>query len=149
MTDFGDDVQLCFEKINRDLHSLNSWAEKWFKSFNPTKTKYMVISSVDKPHPDLSMNGVMLGTSPLVSTAGTYHKRPHELEDHISSAITKANTKMGLVWRLNNDLPRYAVEAIYLSYIRPQLEYGSIIYNNCTHEQSKSMSTGVPALPDC
>ena len=47
-------------------------------------------------------------------------------EDHISSAITKAQ-------------PRYAVEAIYLSYIRPQLEYASIIYNNCAQEQSKRL----------
>ena len=139
MTDFGNDVQLCFEKINRDLYRLNSWAEKWFMSFNPTKTKYMVISSVDKPHPDLSMNGVMLEQVHSYRQLGLIINDRMNWEDHISSAIIKANKKMGLMWRLNNDLPRYAVEAIYLSYIRPQLEYASIIYNNCTQEQSKRL----------
>ena len=53
--------------------------------------------------------------------------------DHINKQITKASKKLGLIWRLIESLP--TVEAIYTSYIRPQLEYGCIIYANCTKEQ--------------
>ena len=42
-------------------------------------------------------------------------------EDHINSAITKANKKMRLMWKLNSRLFTLAT-----SYI-PQLEYGSVI----------------------
>ena len=40
------------------------------------------------------------------------------------------------MWKLNKDLPQYAK---YLSYIRPQLEYASAVYNNCTQEQSNKL----------
>ncbi len=35
----------------------------------------------------------------------------------------------------------YASENIYTSYIRPQLEYGAIIYDNCTIEQSNRLES--------
>ena len=39
-------------------------------------------------------------------------------------------------WKLSSSIPRFAVENIYTSYIRPQLEYGCIIYASCNKEQS-------------
>ena len=57
-------------------------------------------------------------------------------EDHINEAITKANRKTALIWKLNSDLPRHALEKIYTTHIRPQLEYAAAPYHNCTREQS-------------
>ena len=39
----------AFKNMNRDLQRLNEWATKWFMSFNPTKTKYMVVSATETP----------------------------------------------------------------------------------------------------
>ena len=85
MSDFGDDVQLCFEKINR------AWANKLFISCNPTKTKYMVIPSVDKPHPDLSMKELCLCHSNR--QLGLIINDRMNWEGHINSDITKANKR--------------------------------------------------------
>ncbi len=46
-------------------------------------------------------------------------------EDHINNFITKANKRMGLMWKINREVPRYAVELIFTSFIRPQLEYST------------------------
>ena len=50
---------MCFVKITRDVHRLNSWMKTWSLSFNTTKTKYTVRISTDKPHPNLNLNGVL------------------------------------------------------------------------------------------
>ena len=105
-------------------------------SFNPEKTKYMVITTVDKPHPSLQLNRIEIEQVHSYPQLGLILNDRLNWEDHINDAITKANKKTGLIWRLNSELPRYAVENIYTSYIRPQLEYAASVYHNCTREQS-------------
>ena len=55
-------------------------------------------------------------------------------EDHINAAILKSNKKIGLIWRLRNEMPRYITEKICTHYIRPQLEYWSLLYDDSTQE---------------
>ena len=88
-------------------------------AFNPTKTKYMVISSTDRPHPSLNLNGVELDKVSSYPQLGLVLNEKMNWEDHINSAITKANKKMGLMWKLSNDLLRFVIENIYIFYIRP------------------------------
>ena len=51
---FADDVALLNKfkniynletEINRDLETLNEWAEKWNMDFNPSKTKMVIFSN--------------------------------------------------------------------------------------------------------
>ena len=93
-SDFGDDVQVCFETNNRDLNRLKSWAENDL-SFNPTETKYMVRSSTDKPHPDLKNKWSWAWTSSFVSTSGTDHQRSKELENPNQQCYHKDKQKDG------------------------------------------------------
>ena len=60
---------------------------------------------------------------------------------HIDNIISKAKKKIGLIWRLSNHVPRFAVENIYTTYIRPQLEYCVVIYNYCTKETSTRLES--------
>ena len=120
ITNYNNPVT-AFDKVNRDLDRLHTWAETWYMAFNPTKTKYMVISNTDRPHPSLNLNGVELDKVSSYPQLGLVLNEKMNWEDHINSPITKANKKMGLMWKLSNDLPRFAIENIYTSYIRPQL----------------------------
>ena len=138
ITNYNNPVT-AVDKVNRDLDRLHTWAETWYMAFNPTKTKYMVISNTDRPHPSLNLNGVELDKVSSYPQLGLVLNEKMNWEDHINSAITKANKKMGLMWKLSNDLPRFAIENIYTSYIRPQLEYGSVIYHNCTRDQAQRL----------
>ena len=126
-------------KINRDLEKLNTWAEKWHMSFNPEKTKYMIIGNTNQPHPSLQLNDTQIDQVHSYQQLGVILNDKLNWEDHINHVISKANRKIGLMWKLSSELPRYAVENIYTSYIRPQLEYSAVIYNNCTREQSRRL----------
>ena len=47
--------------LNRDIQRLSKWAATWFMSFNPVKTKFMVISNNHQEnYPVLTMNGTNL-----------------------------------------------------------------------------------------
>ena len=52
----------CATRLNHDLASISSWANRWLVTMNATKTKSMIFSSKrDKPdHPPLIMNGVTI-----------------------------------------------------------------------------------------
>jgi len=100
-----------------------------------------VITNNNQPHPDLHLNKVTLEKVSTYTQLGLVLNNRLTWDDHINSAVTKANKKMGLIWRLRNEMPRYITETIYTHYIRPQLEYGSIIYNDCTQEQSHRLES--------
>ena len=134
-----DTVQ-AFQQLNRDLARLSSWATTWFMSFNPTKTKYMVVSNNhQEQYPELKLNNTELDRVQTFPQLGVHLNEKMNWEDHINTIINRANKKIGLIWKLSNDIPRFAVENIYTSYIRPQLEYGCIIYDNCSKDQNQRL----------
>lgn len=138
-----EDTEAAFNRINSDLATLSDWANRSFMEFNPDKTKYMVVSSdiESRTNPTLELNGTDLEKVHNYPQLGLYLNDKMNWEEHINHAINKANKKMGVIWKLSKDIPRYAVENIYTSYIRPHLEYCCIIYNNCTAEQSECLES--------
>ena len=53
-----DDPVASAERFNADLIKILQWAETWLVTFNPNKTKSLIISrKINKPlHPSLYMN---------------------------------------------------------------------------------------------
>ena len=72
----------AYAKLNRDLQRLESWATKWFMSFNPAKTKYMVIAGHDQPHPHLMFNDVILEEVSTYPQLGLVLNNRLTWEDH-------------------------------------------------------------------
>ena len=99
----------------------------------------MIIGNTNQPHPSLQLNDTQIDQVHSYQQLGVILNDKLNWEDHINHVISKANRKIGLMWKLSSELPRYAVENIYTSYIRPQLEYSAVIYNNCTREQSRRL----------
>ena len=56
--------------------------------------------------------------------------------DHIDNIFTSANKKVALLSKLKNLIDRRTLHTMYTSFIRPSLEYGSIIWNNCSEIDS-------------
>ena len=126
-----------FEQLNRDIQRLSKWAATWFMSFNPVKTKFMVISnSHQENYPVLTMNGTNLERVQTYPQLGLHFNQHMSWSNHIDEQISKAGKKIGLIWKLSCSIPRFAVENIYTAYIRPQIEYANVVYANCTKEQS-------------
>ena len=61
--------------------------------------------------------------------------------DHISRVYEKAALRLNILRMLKYDLDRKSLSRFYLSYIRPILEYGNIIWDACTQQQSNHLES--------
>ena len=60
---------------------------------------------------------------------------------HISLMLDKAWKRIGLLRSLKYHLNRHCLEKMYMSFIRPPLEYGDIIWHNCTNQQNSDIES--------
>ena len=63
--------------------------------------------------------------------------------EHLKNILNKVNQTIGLLYELQNILPRGPLLTIYKSFIRPHLDYGNVIYdqhyNNSFHQKLQSV----------
>ena len=58
---------------------------------------------------------------------------------HIKDKIAKANKAIGIIRKLSYFLPRESLITIYKSFVRPNIDYGDIIYDQPNNEQFCNM----------
>jgi hypothetical protein len=56
--------------------------------------------------------------------------------DHIQDVYARACKRINIIRHLKNKIDRQSLEKLYIGFIRPILEYGNIIWDNCSKEQS-------------
>ena len=120
--------------LNRDLGRLYAWSQQWFMEFNPLKTKYMRFSRNNNT-PDnieISLNNTQLEEIQIHKHLGLYLTPKLNFETHIDNIISKCSRWIALIWKIQRKYPRFCLENVYTSYIRPILEYGHIVYDNIT-----------------
>ena len=123
--------------INKDLDNLSKWAKTWLVRFNPQKTVYMVISNKTSPsNIELSMNNTSLKRVTSECYLGVLLSSNMSWKGHIQKTIAKASGKIGILFKMRTQLPRSALSKYYISFIRPVLEYGSVVFDNCTNHES-------------
>jgi len=60
---------------------------------------------------------------------------------HIKQCVSKAFSKLGLLFRLRSYLTRQQMVSVYLNIIRPALEYCCVIYDNCSRADSELLDS--------
>lgn len=60
---------------------------------------------------------------------------------HIDNIIRKCSRWIGVIWKLQRKYPRHSLENIYLSYIRPVIEYCHIIYDNTSEKNAQRLES--------
>ncbi len=117
---------------------IKSWAEQWFITFSPPKTQAMILTRKNNkwPHPPVQFEG-----HDLVET--TYHKHLGvTLESdllwkrHINEIYEKSSKRVDILSYLKYKLDRATLETMYFSFIRPTLEYASVVWMNCNKTES-------------
>ncbi len=124
---------LDIHSINSDLETLNQWASQWAVSFSPAKSEHMIISKkLNGPNYGLIvLDGTVVNKVSSHSHLGMILTDTLSWEPHVNSRIKKAAPIMNLLLRISRITPRPVKECIYRTCIRPILEYGSMIYDNC------------------
>lgn len=131
-----EDHTKAAEILNKDLRKIQDWSEKWLVQFNEKKTDSMIFSRKRKSHayPNLYLNNSKIVTVTSHKHLGITLSDDGKWSEHINNISSRANPKLLIIRRLKYLLDRKSLENIYYSYIRPILEYGNVVWGNCTEE---------------
>ena len=140
---FADDTSLYIivdnpttaaELLNLDLENIIKWAKTWLVTFNPLKTETLLISrNLTKPyHPPLHTDNQIIAEVDTHKHLGIYLSNDCTWHKHIDYVKDKAWARINIMRKLKFELDRKSLETIYLTFIRPILEYGDIVWDNCT-----------------
>ena len=113
---------------------MQQWAFQWKMNFNPDATKQAqeVIFShkTNKPHhPILLFNQSQVQRSSAQKHLGVILDDKLNFNHHVKCAIDKANKGISVLRKLRYYMPRDALIRIYKSFIRSQLDYADVIYD--------------------
>ena len=119
--------------INKDLETLNDWATQWNMDFNPAKSELLIISNKKlKPKPRIVLKNSIVKQVTHHKHLDLYFSEDMKWSFHIDQTIKKVNKILGLLRRQSHALNKKQRIDIYKTMIRPMLEYGSAIIDNCS-----------------
>ena len=135
------DRLLSFNKINKDLQTLADWASQWLVKFNPTKTKYMIFSKkMNRPNYNpLFLQNKQLEEVKVLKHLGLTFNNKMTWDNHIDRICSDAGRRLSVIKRLPISITPFTKIHIYKTFIRPVLEYASVIFDNCTADASNKI----------
>ncbi|PJE78081.1 hypothetical protein CI610_02987 [invertebrate metagenome] len=138
---FADDTSLSYSShdlntieadANADLIKLEVWSKEWLMSFNPTKTEALVISNRQLPFiPSLTFNNTPIQITNQHKHLGVVFSNDCKWNIHVEYMVKKVNKYIATLRKLKLILNRNTLEKMYLTYIRPLLEYACEVWDNC------------------
>ena len=140
---FADDTSLFLvvdnpaddaKQLQSDINKISSWADTWLVKFNPSKSECLIISRkrLRPAHPTLHMYDTDIPTVEDHKHLGIIFSSNGSWHSHIRYIKEKAWRRINILRQLKHLLDRKSLEIIYFSFIRPILEYGGIVWNNCS-----------------
>ncbi len=127
-------------KINKDLQSLLDWSKQWLVNFNPAKTEAMFFSFIHTVNrPLLYFDNVQLNFVEHHKHLGLTFSQNGTWHEHIYNTIKTASKVLGSMRALKFKLKRTSLNQIYISYMRPILEYASVVWDGCTLYEKSSL----------
>ena len=139
---FADDTCLFidFEKpqdaeslLNNDLKTIKEWADTWIVSFSPTKTKTLACTFKKTDfNLDLHFGNQKLDSTNTHKHLGLIFNKTLGWSNHVCSLLENVKSMAGLLKHLKHVVDRKSLEQFYFTFIRPKLEYSSIVWDNCT-----------------
>ena len=134
--------------LNSDSSKINAWESQWKMTFNPDPNKQaqeIIFSRKVKKrsHPLLNFNNNSVKKVQLQKHLDVYLDDKLDFREHFQNIFKKMNRTISLLRKLQNNLPRAPLVTIYKFFIRPHLDYRTILYdqafNTSLHEKLESI----------
>jgi hypothetical protein len=130
---------LC-NMVNTDLKHISEWSKQWLVKLNPTKTDIVYFNTRDIP-PGLFF---------WIENTRIYPEKCHKhlsitlsadckWSNHIHTIIEKTSKQVAVLRKLKFKVSRNFLETMYLTFIRPLLEYAGEVWDNCTLADSERL----------
>ena len=104
-------------------------------TFNPDKSVAIHFSKTTNDHPRLIFNDVQLQFVENHTHLGLTLSINGKWREHINNISVSASKILGMMGSLKFKLQRSSLNQIYISFLRPVLEYASVVWDNCTYER--------------
>ena len=118
--------------LQHDVNSLGVWSLRNQLSFNPAKCKSMVLSrkKIRTTPPILNLLGSEIEGVDSIKYLGLTIKRNLSWYDHINKVCSKARRLVGMLYRqFYNCADTSTIRILYLTLVRPHLEYASQVWD--------------------
>ena len=136
---FADDTVLSFEgknpsEINRncnlELGILNDWAIANRLTINSDKTFFNIVSNSKFPPNsfDINLNNVPISQNSSITYLGVIFDEKLKFNLHIKDICNKISKSIGVLNKLRDNVPHFALKNLYYSLIFPYLNYCNIIW---------------------
>ncbi len=125
--------------INCDLQIISAWAKRWLVTFNPNKTEAMLFT-LRQSHPlHLIFDGTEITFVEDHKHLGLTLSNTGKWHSHIDKIISSTSKIIGIMRKLKFQLSRSSLNQIYISYVRPILEYASAVWDGCTEYEKSAL----------
>ena len=116
------DLEGAHEVLQKDLHELQKWANKWKMAFNVNKCKIMHLGYGNAKH-EYELDGTYLAETTAEKDLGVLIDNDLKFSKHIRSKVSQANRLIGLIKISFESLDDVMFSNLYNTLIRPLLEY--------------------------
>ena len=115
--------------LNTDLNIIANWADAWLVSFHAGKAFSMIISRKTESamHPPLTMTTMVISETQTHRHLGLTLSRKYTWSDHVENICGQVWRRLNLMRALKFRVSRKSLEKIYISFIRPLLEYSDSV----------------------
>ncbi|XP_053404826.1 uncharacterized protein LOC128558706 [Mercenaria mercenaria] len=130
----------CIETVlNSDLEKISSWANQWLVNFNPSKTEVMFFSFRDIAQPSLTFDNTPLNFVDDHKHLGLTISHDCSWHTHIINITSSASKVLSSMRMLKFKVKRSTLNNIYILYLRPLLEYASVVWDSCTQYEKDTI----------
>ena len=132
-----DDPVLAANSLNVDLEAIGQWADKWLVTFSAPKTESMLVSLKQNviQHPTLKLNNADITEVQYHKHLGITFSRNLSWDKHIDEIMLKAGRRIDVLSRLMYKVDRKTLETMYISFIRPTIEYADVVWSNISQQK--------------
>ena len=128
----SNDLQNLQDIVNSDLSNIKKWSEDWLITFNPDKTDIMLFDSRRQGNLNFKFGQTDILFVDFHKYLGIVFSSDDKWTRHIDYILSKASKQVCVLRKLKFILKQEILEKIYLTFIRPLLEYSCEVWDNCS-----------------
>ena len=108
-------------------------------TFNPLKTEAILFTTQNVHYPSLYFENIPVSFVQIHKHLGVTISNNGKWHAHIENIIKSASKVLGMMRKVKFQIRRDSLNQIYTSFIRPILEYASVVWDNCTCSEKENL----------
>ena len=131
----------CIISVQRNVDKLQCWANEANLVLNPSKTKYMLLSStklsscheLNNIDIDLRVGSISLERVSSAKLLGTHIDHNLKWEENVKQISASCYRTLGILKKLRNFLPFHIRKQLVQALVLSKLYYNCVVYHNLPH----------------